>query len=325
MEKTCKYLRIKTTSLIRLFGDIPFVYKFILVALLCFVVYALISVQVDFTIESVAVCMCVFALTSFKLCSFSFSEKVLLKTIGIKILSLFFIRLVLLSIPFFLLNPYIGLVMITAGSVCTYFLSKVVADSRKAKVFRSFYRKTSYQWLSSFRSGGLWIQVVGFLLFAIALYHGNENMACVAFGWLMCVPCFMSYFGVPESRFWLVNYKNVRFLLKSKMVELLINAVFPALVCLPLAAIFLPAHLPMFMRLSVSFLFVDLLLFYCIYLCYPSKIMPFICSFIIISLWMIIIVMHPFMWIYLSIPLLLVLHVLSVQNLKSVLYVNITP
>ena len=325
MGKISKYFRIKITSLIRLFGDIPFVYKLIVMALLCFAVYALISVQVDITIENVAVCMCVFALTSVKFCSFSFSEKVLLKTLDINILPLFFIRLVLLSIPFFLLNPYIGLVMITAGSVCAYFLSKVVADSRKAKVFRSFYRKTSYQWLSSFRSGGLWIQVAGFLFFVIGLFHGNENMACAAFGWLMCVPCFMSYFGVPESRFWLVNYRSVRFLLRSKLVEMFINAVLPALVCLPLAAIFMPAHLYVFMRFSAAFLFVDLLLFYCTYLCYPSKIMPFICSFIIITLSFVVIMMHPVMWMYLYVPLLLVLHVLSVQNLKSVLYVNITP
>ena len=322
MEKVCKYIRIKITSLIRLFGDIPFVYKLIIVALLCFAVYALIIAPVDFTIESVTVCLCVFALTSVKFCSFSFSEKVLLKTLDIKILPLFFIRLVLLTIPFFLLNPYIGMIMISAGSMCAYFLSKVEIDGRKAKAFPSFYRKTSYQWLSSFRKGGLWVLSAGFLLFAIALYVGNNDMLYVAFGWLMCVPCAIA---LSDVRAWLVNYKNVSFLLRCKLLELFFNASLPALVCLPLVAVFIPAALILFIKLFAAFLFIDLLMFYSCYLCYPSILMPIVCLVFLISTWSAMMLMHPEITVIVSAPALLLLHILTIQNLKSILYVTPAP
>ena len=322
MEKICKYLRVKITSLIRLFGDIPFVYKLIMMALLCFAVYALIIAPVDFTIESIAICLCVFALTSVKFCSFSFSEKVLLKTLDIKILPLFFIRLVLLSIPFFLLNPYIGLVMISAGSMCAYFLSKVDIDGHKAKAFPSFYRKASYQWLSAFRRGGLWMLTVGFLLFVIALYVGNNNMLYAVFGWLMCVPFAIA---LSDVRAWLVNYKGVSFLLRRKLVELLFNASLPALICLPLVAIFMSAALILFVKLFIAFLFVDLMMFYGYYMCYPSPIKTFFCSVFLISTWSVMMLMHPVVTVTLSAPVLLLLHLLTIQNLKSILYVKPAP
>ena len=324
VENTCKYIKIKGLSSIRLFYEIPFVYKLVMTLIVGFTGYVLLSLDLQFTVNSAIVCFCVFVLLGMSLCAFSFSEKVLLKTLGIKIYQVLLIRLLLLSIPFFFLDIYIGLIVATAGNLCVMLLQEVNVGKSKWRV-PALYRQSSYQWLSSFRRGGLWIQTVGFLFFAMALYQGNENMASVAFGWLICVPCFMSYFGVPDSRFWLANYGSVGFLLKSKLVELFINAMLPALVCLPLAAIFLPVYLPMFMRISVAFLFVDLLFFYCTYLCYPSKIMPFICSFIIITLSLVLIVMHPALSMFLSIPLLSVLHIISVQNLKSVLYVSITP
>jgi len=327
VKNICRYIKIKGLSSLRLFYEIPFVYKLVMtlvVGLTGYIFLSLVSLDLQFTAKSAIVCLCIFVLLGIYLCAFSFSEKVLLKTLGIKIIPLLFIRLLLLSIPFFILNVHIGLIVATAGSLCVMSLQEVNVGKSKWRV-PAFYRQSSYQWLSSFRRGGLWILIVGFMFFAIALYQSNENMASVAFGWLICVPCFMSYFGVPDSRFWLANYGSVGFLLKSKLVELFINAMLPALVCLPLAAIFLPVYLPMFMRISVAFLFVDLLFFYCTYLCYPSKIMPFICSFIIITLSLVLIVMHPVLSIFLSVPLLSVLHIISVQNLKSVLYVNITP
>ena len=327
VENIYKYIRIKALSSIRLFHEIPYVYMFVMTLIVCFAGYillSLVSLDLQVTVKSAVICLCIFVLPGMSLCTFSFSEKVLLKTLGIKIVPLLLIRLLLLSIPFFILNVFIGLIVTTVGSLCVILLQEINVRNSKWRL-PVFYRQSSYQWLSSFRRGGLWMLIAGFLLFVIALYHGNENMACAAFGWLLCVPCFMSYFGVPDSRLWLANYRSIGFLLKSKLVELLINATLPALVCLPLAAIFLPVYLPMFMRLSVVFLFVDLLFFYCTYLCYPSKIMPFICSSIIISVSLVLIVMHPFMSMSLPVPLLFVLHILYIQNLKSVLYVSITP
>ena len=319
-----KYIRIKGLSSVRLFYEIPFVYKLVMVVFTGLAFYTLLSVDLQMTAKSVAICLCVFVLLGISLCNISFPEKILLKTVGVNIFVALFIRLLLLSIPFFLIDLYIGLITTTAGSLFVILLQDV--NIHKSKRLPSFYRKTSYQWLSFFRRGGLWVLVAGFSLFVIALYHGNENMMCVAFGWLMCVPCFMSYyFNIPDSRFWLANYKSVHFLLKGKLLELLINAMLPALICLLLITFLMPVHLFLFLKLSAIFLFLDLLTFYCVYLNYPSLFMAIINIFIIITLWLVVVFMHPLLSVYLSVPLLLVLHVLAVQNLKSELYANVTP
>ena len=320
VENIFKYIRIKGLSSIRLFHEIPFVYKLVMAIIVSLAVFVLLSLDLQVTVKNTSVCLCVFVLLGVSLCSFSFSEKMLLKTLGIKIFPVLFIRLLLLSIPFFLLNVYIGLIVATAGSLCVILLQDV--NIRKGKRLPSFYRQTSYQWLSSFRRGGLWLLGVGFLFFVIALYQGNENMACAAFGWLMCVPCIMSYFNTMDSCFWLTNYKSVHFLFKSKLLELLINTLLPALVCLPLVAIFMPVQLFLFVRLTAAFIFFDLLIFYCLYLNYPSLFMAIINIFIVVSVCIVVVFMHPSLSVYISAPLLLVLHVLAVQNLKSEFYDN---
>ena len=316
----CKYIRIKWLSSVRLFFEIPFIYKLVMAVFAGLGGFLLLSLDLQINAKSMTVCICIFVLLGVSICSFSFREKILLKTIGVKIFAALFIRLLLLSIPFFLLDIYIGLIAGTAGSLCVILLQGV--NIRKSKRLPSFYRKTSYQWLSSFRRGGLWVLIIGFLLFAIALYHGNENMMSAAFGWLMCVPCLMSYFNIRDSRFWLANYNSVHYMLKSKLLELFVNASLPALICLFLVAIFMPVHLLLFVKLSTIFLFVDLLIFYCVYLNYPLFIMAFINIFIIISVLLVVVFMHPVLSIYISAPLLLVLHVLAVQNLKSEIYDN---
>ena len=322
VENIYKYIRIKGLSSVRLFFEIPFVYKFVMLTFTVMISFMLLSVDLQANVKNVAVCLCIYVLLGVSICSFSFPEKLLLKTLRVNIFAALFLRLLLLSIPFFLLDIYIGLIVVTAGSLCVIFLKDVYI--RKSKRLPSFYRKTSYQWLSSFRRGGLWVLVAGFLLFAIAIYHDNENMMYAAFGWIMCVPCIMSYpFNIPDSRFWIANYKSVHFLLKSKLLELLINASLPALVCLSLVAIFMPAFLLLFVRLTAVFLFVDLLIFYCVYLNYPSLFMAFINIFILITVWLVVVFMHPVLSVYISVPLLLMLHVLAVQNLKSELYDNV--
>ena len=324
VKNICKYIRIKGFSYFRLLCEIQFVYKFIMTIIVGLAVFMLLSVELQVTAKSVVVSLCVFVFQGMSLCAFSFPEKMLLKTLGIKINTLLFIRLLLLSIPFFLLNVFIGLIIATIGSLFVISLQGI--SFRKSKRLPAFYMQTSYQWLSSFRRGGLWIQSAGFLLFAIALFQGNENMLNVAFGWLMCAPCFMSYcFNIPDSRFWLVSYRSVGFLLKSKLVELLLNTSLPALICLPLVAIFMPAALILFLKLFAAFLFIDLLIFYSYYLCYPSILMPFICLVFLISTWSAMMLMHPEITVIVSAPALLLLHILTIQNLKSILYATPAP
>ena len=319
MNRLFKYITIKGLSCFRLFRDIPFIYKALLVVIIGLTIYVLAEAQIMASITNVMVCLCVFVLVGIKLCSLPFSETILLKTLELKVLPFLFIKCLLLSIPFFVLNIYIGLVMITIGSICVYLLSGI--NIRNAKAFPSLYRKTSYQWLSSFRREGLWVLLVGFILFVIALYNDNSNMLRAVFGWLMCVPCFVSYYNTPDTQAWLVNYKGVSFLLRSKLVELLFNASLPTLICLPLVAVFIPADTFLFVKLFVAFHFVNLIMFYSNYLCYPAKLMSIFCSFILILLGLVIMFMHPEIAIAASVPVLLLLHILTIQNLKSVLYV----
>ena len=322
VEKICKYIRIKGLSSIRLFYEIPFVYKLVMAIAIGFAGYILLSVELQVAVKTVVVCLCIFVLLGMSLCSLSFREKVLLKTLCVNIFAVLYIRLLLLSIPFFLINIYIGLIVATTGSLCVILLQGVNADKSKQRL-PSFYRKTSYQWLSSFRRGGLWVLVAGFLLFVIALYHGNENMMYASFGWLMCAPCIISYYTASELRFWLVIYKSGRFLLKSKLTELLINALFPALICLPSVAFFMSAQLLVIVEILMALLFVNVLLFYSLYLFYPSGLRTIIFDILIMSVWPTMTMVHPEVSVVLSVLVLPILHILTIQNLKSTLYAKL--
>ncbi|MDR2915771.1 MAG: hypothetical protein LBV74_13205 [Tannerella sp.] len=322
-EKIYKYIRLKSLSLVRLWREIPFVYQVVMLAVISLAIYALIQFRVPVSVKSLSVGLCVFVLAGVPICSFSFPEKILLKSLGLKLFPLFMIRCFLLSVPFFILNVYFGLVMVTVGLICVYFLSKV--NFRSGKGFPSFYKKTSYQWLSGYRTGGVWALISGFLFFAVALYHKNENMSCVAFGWLMCVPCFVSYYTkMLDARIWLVNYRSASFLLRCKLIELLVNALLPALICLPALMIFMPAYILLFIRLLFVFLFIDMLFLYSYYLCYPSMIMSGLCCILLVMIWSVITWMHPVISVYMSAPLLLLLHILTIQNLKSIRHAELT-
>lgn len=320
-EKIYKYIRLKGLSLVRLWREIPFVYRILMLAVISLAIYVLILLHVPVSVKSLSVGLCVFVLVGMYVCSFSFSEKIVLKSLGIKLFPLFMIRCFLLSIPFFILNVHIGLVTVSLGLVCVYFLSKV--NFRSGKSLPSVYKKTSYQWLSAYRSEGVWVLIAGFLFFAVALYHKNENMSCVALGWLMCVPCFISYYAkMPEAQIWLISYRSASFLLRCKLIEMLINALLPALICIPAVMIFMPAYILLFIKLLFVFLFVDLLLLYSCYLCYPSIIMSFLCCFLFVMIWSVVTLMHPVVSACISAPFLLLLHIIVIQNLKSIRYVE---
>lgn len=315
-----KYMMIKGLSFVRMLREIPFIYQLILAAVTGLSIYVLVQIQLNLNLTNVMIALGVFILTGVYVCSFSFSEKILLKTLKIKMFPVFLIKSLLLSIPFFLLDISVGLITLLIGAPCGYLLSGV--SVRKGKSYPVFYKKSAYQWLSAFRKEGLWVLVIGFLCFGIALFHGNKNMLCAAFACLMCVPCFISYYRMPDSRIWLVNYRNTSFLIRSKLTELFMNALLPALVCLPLIAIWQPVYMLFFAKLLLLFLFVDILCLYCYYLAYPSEVMSVLCSILIIVVWSVLMFMHPLLSLITSPLLLLLLHVVTIQNLKSILYVT---
>lgn len=320
MRRISEYMVIKGLSFVRMLREIPFIYQLVLTAVVGLSAYALVQIQLNINLTHIIIALGIFILADVYVCSFSFSEKILLKTLKIKMFPVFLIKSLLLGIPFFLLDISVGLITLIVGTPCGYLLSGV--SVREGKSHPVFYKKSAYQWLSAFRKEGLWFLIAGFLCFGIALFHGNKNMLCAAFACLMCVPCFISYYRMPDRRIWLVNYRNASFLIRSKLTELFINALLPALICLPLIAIWQPVYILFFAKLLLLFLFVDILCLYCYYLGYPSEVMSMLCSILIIVVWSVLMFMHPLLSLIISPLLLLLLHIVTIQNLKSILYVT---
>jgi len=319
MNKLYLYLRLRSVSFYRMLREIPFVYLFLLLGVAGIAVYGLMRVDVEATGRNVIISLCVFIMA----CSairIACSEKILLKSLNISLTMVSVVKYLLLSIPFFFLNLYIGLSAVAIAWVYAVIHSKITNRPSNKKMC-VFYKKTSYQWLSSFRQEGVWILLIGLFCFGIALYHKNEQMLCVVFGLLLCLPSFMSYYRMVDNKKWLMIYKNASFLMRGKLIELVVNTIMLATVCLLLVAIFAPEHIVLFALLTLTFLYVNILTFYCYYSHYPSMLMSSVCNICLLSISVVLVVINPVIAFFVINAFFCVSHILAIQNLKYTLYV----
>ena len=314
------YFRLKGLSYYRILREFPLIYLFLIAASVCAAIYGLTQIHVAFSAPNTAICLIVFIAICQQFFRISHAEKILLKSLHINILTIYIVEYVMASLLFLLLNIPIGLITIAVGVIFAFIQSK--EKTRTNKKIYAFYKNTSYQWLSSFRQEGVWISFVCFFFFVVALYHENDNMLKVAFGSLICIPCYFAYYKIPDNKAWLRIYKSSAFLMRSKLIELIINTVVPTTVYLLTAIVFRPEDPLSFALLALSLLGVNMLFFYCYYVCYPSILMSLVCFICLLSACAVLAVIYPEIVVFASCLLFCILHIIAIQNINATLYVT---
>lgn len=319
MSNLYLYLKLRGVSFYRMLRDVPFVYLFLLLGIAGIAVYRLMHIDVEATGRNVIISLCVFVMGC-RAIRMARSERVLLKSLNISLVMVAVVKYLLLSIPFFFLNVYIGLSAVATAWIYAVIQSKIT-NRHSHKTMPVFYKKTAYQWLLYFRQEGFWILLIGLLCFFIALYHKNEQMLCVVFGLLLCIPAFFSYYRMVDNKKWLMIYKNASFLMRSKLIELVVNTLIPAVFCLLSVVVFMPEQIVLFFLLTLAFLYVNILTLYCYYLHYSSMLMSSVTNICLLSVSVAFVMISPVIAFCVISAFFVVAHILAIQNLKYTLYV----
>lgn len=317
-RQTLLYFHLKSKSNYRLWKEFPWIIRLLLMGGIFIIAYLLFISHIDISLINYAIALVVYLLLGLKLCRLNPSETVLLKVLKISQIQIRLIKCLLLGIPFFLLDIYTGLIVLTIGAGVVV----LIADKRSnQKTLRVFYKATSYQWLSMFRSEGCWLLLAGLILLVIALFHGNRNMTYFTLGWLFLIPCIAAYYyRQKDPKQWLRVYKDASFLLRKKLTEVLQNTMILLVVCVPLVLIFDWSAYWLYTRLFLLLIMGNVLFFYGYYACYPGMLTAMIVTGIVIFILYLLYVIYPVLFIPAGLFLLVILHILSIQNLKSAIY-----
>ncbi|MDR2919949.1 MAG: hypothetical protein LBV72_11370 [Tannerella sp.] len=317
-RQTQLYFRLKSKSYYRLWKEFPWVIRLLLLGGFLIITYILIISHLDASLINYTVVSCVYILLGLKLCRLNPSEAVLLKVLRIPQIQIRLIKCLLLSMPFFLLDIYAGLIALILGTG----IVMLIADKRpNRKAVRSFYKATSYQWLSMFRSEGCWLLLAGLIFLMVALFHGNRNMACFSLVWLFLIPCSAAYYNrQKDPKQWLRVYKNVSFLMRKKITEVLQNILILLVVCVPLVLIFDWSAYWLYTQLFLLLIMGNVVIFHVYYACYPGMLTAIVLTGIVIFILYLLYVLAPVFFIPAGLFLLVILHIISIQNLKSAIY-----
>jgi hypothetical protein len=309
------YFKLIGKSCLRLFNEFSLALKLFFVLLLVAGGYLLAGLPFTASIRNYAIVFVVFFLLGQWVCRISPSEKDLLVFLKIPVVWICAIKCLVLSAPFFLLDIWSGLLVMIFGTPAVVFYPGVVVGNIRIV---SFYVRSSYQWLGMYRRTGVWVLSAGFILLLIGLWHRNVNMACFCLGCIIILPCFFAYYGQPDPKPFLSVYKSSRILLRKKVGELLANISIPALVCVICLLIFDFAHTGLYLKFILLFLYADLLMFYFCYLCYPHVLTACVLFAVTVCMSAGLFFSYPLIALP-ALLLLVLLHILTIVNLKSVI------
>lgn len=228
-----EYLKLKSLIYFRLFRDFPFVLQLLFVVLLPLVLYGVYRIETGTNYKTIIVIVSIQVVITYTAQHIKPQERILLQSLHISLWKVKLLRIVLVSLIFFTLNPLIagigtliaiiiGLLLLSGSSSASYFSALPV-----------FYKKSSYRWISSYRRGVMWAILV-LLFFQIMGYvHTNENMVIVSTAAIVCIPCLWAFLS-DDSRKFLLYYKNPAWLLRSKVYENIFNTAVLVLITLPI-------------------------------------------------------------------------------------------
>lgn len=316
-KNTLLPLRIECLSVYRLFRAFPFPYQLLLVLAAAAAVLFLFRIKFEVAWWSLLLSVLLFVVAGQSFCRIDGTKRVLLKTLDVTLFPLFLLKCLVLSLPFFVLHVYAGLMVLVAGSAAVWWL---VQQKRNVGSLPSFYVSSSYQWLSMFRKGGIGVLLLGVFVFVAGVVYQNPNLVVFALGWQLILPCFQAYYSQNDPKAFVREYKGAR-LLVCKLQELLFNSLLPVVLPVCIACVFAGSHGAFYLRWVAFFVYVDVLMYYTYYFFYNravflSLIFLAVAAFFSFQLF----VMHP-MGALIVFPLFIgLLHLLTTSRLKRVLY-----
>jgi hypothetical protein len=311
------YIRLLGKSYLRLFKEFPLLLQIIFVLLSIAILYTLSVVQLSLSVVNYAVGYISFVFAGRWICRISSPERILLAILNVPNNLVCTLKCMLLSVPSFFLDMYMGLLVLSLGTITIIFF-----PYKKMKTLRmhSLYFPTSYQWLSMYRKAGIWVLIIGFLLFLIALWHQNLNLTYFSLLCIITTPCFFTYYGQKDSSKFLSIYKNSSFLVWRKVCELLINSLIPALVCLPFLLLMDISHIELYIKCILILVYMNLLMFYCYYICYKYFFTAFILFCIIGYVSLALFISYPLIAFVVCMVVVTALHIFAIINLKSIFF-----
>lgn len=315
-QQTLLYLALSGKSYWRLFHEFPIMLRLLFLLMFCGLLYFFLKVELTRSFTNYVVIYFAFVWIARWVCRISTSERVLLSLLRIPVFRIKVVKCVLLSLPFFLLDIGVATMLLTLGVITVVLLPERM---KRSKVFPAFYAPASYQWIGMYRRSGLWVLSFGLLLLGIALWQQNTNMICFALGWIIVILCFIANYNIDPPEF-LVIYKNSRFLISKKLIELIFNVALPSVFLFTLVLAVDYTNVLLYLKFISFFMYIDLLLFYCRYICYPHVMTALALFAFLVLLSAISLVSFPAQAVAGCCLLLPFLHHLAVNNLKSLFY-----
>ena len=322
------YLGLRLRSVARLFGALPVVAKMLFAAIAVAVGYGLHRAELPHEASVAGWAVGVFVAVGTGVCRIGRTELALLDELGIRPVFVFVDRCLLLSVPFFLLDAWAGLLAATVGTAVTTMLSCYRLRHLSAGGGSILRRlrfggplAAAYVWIAGYRSGALWAGLIGGALLLLALANGNADMAGVSIGVMVCAPALTVYYRHPDPSPFLRVYRSAAYLVRRKATEGALCTLIPIGWSLPLSVAAFPDRAGWLAGVAGLSVYVAMVLLYAAYAFYPHLLTSIVVAGALImgsAVWLSVV---PVGVAVASLAAILVgLHGLSIYNMKHFLW-----
>ena len=218
-------LRLKWVIFFRLLKQIPIPYIVLLLILAVGLMSILVMIDVPTTWKNLLVVICIYA----ALCNqvrYQNEKLWFLKQYTFLFQATYIIDFLLITIPFFLLNPIFGIVTCVVSVLYGILRARLLRKSKIDIITPSpFFVKSSYLWHAKMRYlfPFTWIFITIFII--IGYLNENPNLSFVIFGGGIFLTCLAAIFQSEKSDFVQI-YINERHFMERTIKETVINTIF---------------------------------------------------------------------------------------------------
>lgn len=262
-------IRLRWTIFIRSLGQVPFVYKILMFLLIGGVVVFLSKVVLVLTWKSFVVALIVHTFICSRI-KYSGKKRYYLKQYKYLLPLSYFVDFVLVAIPFFITNIWLGLVTVLSSALFAIYRTKPIINKFSIPVLPSvFFVNSSFLWHAKSRYflPVSWALII--MLTIIAFIHQNYNLALVVFAAGSFFSFFVTIFQ-NESHEFIQVYVSPKHFIKQTISETIINSVIFMLIPTILLLVFFPHRAGVTLSAFISLLLTTLNMIFVKYALFPS-------------------------------------------------------
>lgn len=262
-------IKLRWTIFIRSLGQVPFVYKILMFLLLVGVVVFLSKVTLVLTWKSFVVALIVHTFICSRI-KYSGKKRYYLKQYKYLLPLSYFVDFVLVAIPFFITNIWLGLVTVLSSALFAIYRTKPIINKFSIPVLPSvFFVNSSFLWHAKSRYflPVSWALII--MLTIIAFIHQNYNLALVVFAAGSFFSFFVTIFQ-NESHEFIQVYVSPKHFIKQTISETIINSVIFTLIPTILLLVFFPHRAGVTLSAFISLLLTTLNMIFVKYALFPS-------------------------------------------------------